>query len=66
MYHGYSFQCDECGDQRDLATDSNDGGKCHRCTNGNYYKCGESYDQEYIDQRKYEEQQDREYEERHR
>jgi hypothetical protein len=42
------------------------GEKCSRCHNGNYRKVGESYDQEWIDEQKYNEQQDREYEERHR
>ena len=66
MYHSFSFQCDQCGDEKDLATDSDDGGRCHNCSNGRYHKCGESYDQEYVDEMKYNEQQDREYEERHR
>lgn len=66
MYHQYLFRCDRCGDERELCTNADEGGKCHNCMNGNYYKCGESYDQEYIDQKQYEEQQDREYEERHR
>jgi len=47
MYFSYTFQCDVCGDQKDLATDGNDGGRCHNCSDGHYYKCGESYDQEW-------------------
>lgn len=66
MYHSFTFTCDHCGDQKDLATDSDDGGRCHECTNGRYRKSGESYDQEYVDEMKYNIQQDKEYEERHR
>lgn len=66
MYHSYSFQCDMCGDEKDLATDDNNGGRCHSFTNGTYRKCGESYDQEWVDEQKYNERKDREYEDRHR
>lgn len=66
MYHSFTYQCDSCGDQRDLCTNADTGGQCHSCINGTYHKCGESYDQEFVDQMEYEEQQDREYEERHR
>jgi DNA-directed RNA polymerase subunit RPC12/RpoP len=66
MYFSYTYKCDTCGDERDLATNADDGGRCHSCDTGRYYRCGEAYDQEYIDQQKYEQQQDREYEERHR
>ena len=66
MYHSFSFVCDNCGDEKDLATDSDNGGRCHECNTGTYHKCGESYDQEYVDEMKYNERQDREYEERHR
>lgn len=66
MYHSYRYQCDSCNDERDLATNADDGGRCHSCSNGRYRKVGESYDQEWIDEQKYNEQQDREYAERHR
>lgn len=66
MYFSYSYVCNMCGDQRDLATNADDGGRCHVCDTGIYRKCGESYDQEFVDQQRYNEQQDREYEQRHR
>jgi len=66
MYFSYTYRCDSCGDEKDLACSSDDGGRCHCCDDGRYHRSGECYDQEYIDQIKYEEQQDREYEERHR
>ena len=66
MYHSFVFTCNSCGDEKDLATDSDDGGRCHSCETGHYYKTGEVYDQEFVDQEKYEAEQDREYEERHR
>lgn len=66
MYHSFSFQCDMCGDEKDLATDSDNGGRCHECDNGTYRKCGESYDQEWVDEQKENDREDRRYEERHR
>jgi len=51
MYFSYSYVCNQCGDQRDLATNDDDGGRCHSCDIGQYRKCGESYDQEYVDQK---------------
>lgn len=66
MYHSFRFVCDQCGDEKDLATDGQDGGRCHNCSDGRYHQCGESYDQEWVDEQKYNEQQDREYERRHR
>jgi hypothetical protein len=66
MYFSYTFRCDVCGDEKDLATNDNNGGRCYSCENGYYHKYGEAYDQEWIDQQKYEQQQDREYEDRHR
>jgi len=66
MYFSYRYVCNICGDEKDLATNSDDGGRCHECSNGTYRKCGESYDDEWVEQKRYEEQQDREYEERHR
>lgn len=66
MYFSNVFVCDSCGDEKNLATDDNNGGRCHNCNEGTYRKCGETYDQEWIDQQKYEQEQDREYEYRHR
>jgi len=66
MYFSYRYTCNVCGDQKDLATDSDDGGRCHSCNEGRYFRSGECYDQEWIEQQKYEERQDREYAERHR
>ena len=66
MYFSYVFVCDSCGDEKELATDSENAGRCGNCDDGYYRKCGETYDQEWIDQQKYEQGQDREYEYRHR
>ena len=66
MHHGYVYTCNTCGDERELCTNADDGGRCHSCSNGRYYKSGECYDTEYVEQKEYEEQQDREYEARHR
>jgi len=66
MYFSYRYACNICGDEKDLATDSDDGGKCHNCDSGLYRRIGESYDQDYVDQKRYEEQQDYEYEQRHK
>lgn len=66
MYFSNTYRCDVCGDEKDLACDGDDGGRCYNCNDGHYYRCGEAYDQEWVDQQKYEQQQDREYEERHR
>ena len=66
MYHSYSYICDVCGDSRDLATNCDNGGRCYNCIDGTYRKSGESYDQEWVDEQKYNERMDREYEERHR
>ena len=66
MYFSHRYVCDVCGDERDLATDSDEGGRCHSCNSGWYKHYGESYDQEFVEQKKYEEQQDYEYERRHK
>lgn len=65
MYHAFIFTCNICGDEIELCTDSDNGGKCNSCHNGDYQKTGEVYDQDFVDQEKYEEEQDREYELRH-
>ena len=36
------------------------------CETGHYKKCGESYDKEWLDEQKYNREQDEEYERRHR
>lgn len=56
MYHSFRFVCDQCRDEKDLATDDHDGGRCYNCSNGRYHQCGESYDQEWVDEQKYNEQ----------
>jgi hypothetical protein len=69
MQHSFIFCCDNCGDEIEIPAnfgDQYDAGKCKECKNGTYRKSGESYDQEFIDEERYNEQQDREYEERHR
>jgi len=66
MHFGYMYTCNSCGDERELCSNSDDGGRCNSCDTGNYYKSGEIYDQEFLDDQRYNEQQDHEYEERHR
>lgn len=67
MLHNISYKCDNCGHEKEEPSGyGNHGGKCYQCSNGSYHQCGESYDQEWVDEQKYNQQQDREYEERHR
>lgn len=69
MIHNFTYFCNNCGDEMEVPAnlgDQYDAGKCRSCNNGKYVKSGESYDKEFLDQQKYEQQQDREYEERHR
>lgn len=69
MVHNNVFTCDNCGHEIEIPAswqDGYDAGKCRECNNGSYRKTGECYDQEFVDEQKYNEQQDREYEERHR
>ena len=66
MYYSNCYRCDSCGDERDLSCDSDDGGRCMNCETGHYKKCGESYDKEWLDEQKYNREQDEEYERRHR
>lgn len=69
MFYNYVFTCDTCGHEMEVPAnfgDQYDAGKCRHCNDGRMIKTGESYDQEFIDEQKYNEQQDREYEERHR
>lgn len=66
MKHSFIYACDNCGHEIEAPFDNYDPGKCSQCHEGKYHQCGESYDQEYVDEIKYREQQDREYEARHR
>ena len=54
MYYSNRYECDQCGDIRELSTDKDDGGCCS--CGGTYRKVGASYDQEGIEQRGYERQ----------
>lgn len=64
MHFAYIYKCDSCGDENELCTTSDDGGQCS--CGGRYHQIGERYDQEWIDEQRYNEQQDREYKYRHR
>jgi len=63
MVHNYSYVCNLCGNKTEVPVDYS-AGDCS--CGGTYEQCGEVYDQEFVDERKYNEQQDREYEYRHR
>jgi hypothetical protein len=57
------YKCDSCGSETEV--DSNySAGRCS--CGGTYQQCGQTYDQEFVDEQRYNEQQDREYETRHR
>lgn len=63
MYHAIIWTCDACDEKTELPPQQTPG----RCfCGGTFQQTGETYDSEYVEQKKYEEQQDREYEERHR
>ena len=69
MVHNHCFCCDNCGHEMEVPAnwgEQYDAGKCRECNSGIYRRTGESYDQEWVDEQKYNEQQDREYEARHR
>jgi len=66
MFHRSVYKCDSCGHEIEVDVDCNGGGKCSSCYNGQYRFHAETYDQEFVDQERYERQQDAEYEERHR
>lgn len=63
MVHRNIYQCDSCREEIeiDVAFSAN---KCH--CGGRYVLFGECYNQEFVDEQKYNERQDREYEHRHR
>ena len=63
MYHTNVYTCDKCGDENELDFGFSPG-KCH--CGGTYQQTGECYDQEFVDQERYEREQDYEYEQRHR
>ena len=63
MKHDYLYQCNLCGDKTEVDSHYS-AGNCH--CGGTYQQYGESYDQDFVDEQKYNEQQDREYEKRHR
>lgn len=64
MHFGYLYKCDSCGREDELCSSGDDGGRCS--CGGQYHKIGETYDQEWVDEQRYNEQQDREYKYRHR
>ena len=66
MYHQYHFVCNRCGDEIESDYYCDSFGNCNYCDNGLYIFGGESYDEEWVDEQKYNRQQDQEYEERHR
>ncbi len=63
MYYTWIYQCNMCGDEIEVEAEYA-AGKCD--CGGTFQKCGESYDQEFVDQERYYQEQDREYEDRHR
>jgi hypothetical protein len=69
MYYARTYKCYDCGDERDFPAHpkdgmDSDGGECS--CGGRYRYVGETYDQDFVEEQKYNEQQDREYEARHR
>jgi hypothetical protein len=68
MEYNKIWRCDRCSDEIETPShptrDNTKPGHCH--CGGRYNFAGESYDQEFVDQMRYEQEQDREYEDRHR
>lgn len=63
MFHNDVYKCDACGNETEVDSHYS----ADRCScGGTFQKVGESYDQEFVDEQRYNEQQDREYESRHR
>ena len=62
MYCNNIYKCGICGREIELPEDYLAGSCCGK----EMVYVGESYDQEFIDEQRYNEQQDREYEARHR
>lgn len=63
MYHCNIYKCDRCGGEIEVDV-MHAAGSCS--CGGTLQQCGESYDQEFVDQERYEREQDAEYEQRHR
>jgi hypothetical protein len=63
MFYEYIWECKKCGIEIELDVDC-DPGVCG--CGGAFQKVGETYDQEFVDQERYEKDQDREYMRRHR
>jgi len=69
MIYNIVYTCDNCKGEMEIPAHPKDNaeynaGKCS--CGGTYRHTGESYDQEFVEQEKYERRQDQEYEERHR
>ena len=69
MQYNIVYKCSGCSNEIEIPSHPRnnceyDAGKCH--CGGKYYKSGESYDREFIEQEEYERRQDEEYEQRHR
>ena len=69
MEYNIVFVCNHCKEEIEIPSHPRNSteysnGKCS--CGGIYQKIGESYDQEFIDEEKYEHRQDEEYERRHR
>ncbi len=62
MYHANTWQCSSCGIEIEIDAPF-DVGRCH--CGGRYGQSGECYDQEFVDQEQYYQEQDEEYERRH-
>lgn len=63
MFCNNVYKCDVCGAETEIDSRYS-AGSCS--CGGTFQKCGEHYDQEFVDEQRYNERQDREYEARHR
>lgn len=68
MINNNVYTCDSCGHEKEIPANWGDhnGEKCNSCKEGQYRKTGEAYDQEWVEEERYNKQQDEEYERRHR
>lgn len=68
MFNNIVYACDECSHEVSYPVNWGDhnGERCPECREGTLRKSGEEYDQEFIEEERYNREQDREYEERHR
>ena len=64
IYERY-YKCSQCGKETTVRQEGVDNNGMPCDCGGAFYFSGESYDQEFVDQKRYEAEQDREYEERH-